>query len=74
MTLPELHYLPLRDFLRMVEQWPECVYIATFDMTVQLLGADRKHLGSIAINQSMEKWETSRAEPQNETKTYPVRQ
>ena len=45
-----IHYVDKWSFLKILEQMDEAKYIASFDMTVQLLDENLKLVGSIALN------------------------
>ena len=41
--------IAVEDFKCILDQWPETAFIASWDMTVQLLDKDGKLVGSIAF-------------------------
>ncbi len=49
-----INYLDKWTFLKILEQIPEVEFLASFDMTIQLLDENQKHIGSIALNKQKE--------------------
>ena len=49
-----IHYTDKQSFLKILKQVPEAKFVASFDMTVQLLDENLKHVGSIALSKDKE--------------------
>jgi hypothetical protein len=49
-----IHYLDKWSFMKILEQMDEAKFLASFDMTVELLDENLKPVGSIALNKRKE--------------------
>ena len=51
-----INYVSKEAFLRLLSQWPEAKFIASYDMTVLMLDENRKLIGPICLNKQDEEW------------------
>lgn len=49
-----INYLSRSSFQRLLDQWPETEYLASWDTTIQMLDANLRLIGSITLHDQAE--------------------